>query len=107
MPYDEQLNERVRSVIADWGTVCKRMFGGTCHLLHGNMLCGVYKEDLILRLGEAQGRAALDEPHTKPMAVTGKPMKGWIMVEQTGLSDAALQAWLKRAREFVETLPPK
>lgn len=26
------------------------MFGGVCHLLNGNMFCGVYKDFLILRL---------------------------------------------------------
>jgi len=49
----------------------------------------------------------LSEPHAKPMASSGKPMKEWVMVEQTGLSDAALEAWLRRVREFVETLPAK
>jgi TfoX/Sxy family transcriptional regulator of competence genes len=107
MPYDARLDERIGGMIADWGTARKKMFGGTCHLINGNMMCGVYREYLILRLGEKQGRAALAKPHTKPFDITGRPMKGWIMVEQTGLSDAALETWLHRAREYVETLPPK
>jgi len=36
----------------DRGTTRKKMFGGTAHILNGNLLCGVHKNCLILRLGE-------------------------------------------------------
>ena len=107
MPYDQELDDRIVAVIADWETVRKKMFGGTCHLLNGNMLCGVYKEYLILRLGEKAGEAALEKAHTKALDITGKPMKGWVMVEQDGLDDNALREWLDKAKRFVQTLPPK
>ena len=107
MPYDLQLDERIQEMIADWGTIRKKMFGGTCHLIGGNMMCGVYRHYLILRLGEEAGRAALDQPHTKPMDITGRPMKGWVMVDQEGLTDAALKEWLNKARAFAGALPPK
>jgi hypothetical protein len=107
MPYDPQLDERVYRMIADWGTIRKKMFGGTCHLINGNMMCGVYRDYLILRLGEEAGTAALNQPHTKPFDITGRPMKGWVMVEQDGLTDAALSGWLGKARAFAETLPTK
>jgi hypothetical protein len=83
------------------------MFGGTCNLINGNMMCGVYKDYLILRLGEQEGAAALKRPHTKPFDITGKPMKGWIMVEQAGLTETAIEEWLHMAKRFAETLPPK
>jgi TfoX/Sxy family transcriptional regulator of competence genes len=107
VPYDPQLDERIQGIIADWGTISKKMFGGTCHLLNGNMMCGVYRDYLILRLGEEAGKSALDQTHTKPMDITGRPMKGWVMVEQEQLTDAALEEWLGKARAFVETLQPK
>jgi TfoX/Sxy family transcriptional regulator of competence genes len=107
MPYDPQLDERIQGMIADWGTIRKKMFGGTCHLINGNMMCGVYRDYLILRLGEEAGRAALDQPHTKPFDITGRPMKGWVMVEQEGLTDQVLKEWLGKVRAFAETLPAK
>jgi hypothetical protein len=107
MPYDQQLDDRILGMIADWGTIRKKMFGGTCHLINGNMMCGVYKDYLILRLGEEAGTAALSQKHTRPFDITGRPMKGWVMVEQEGLNDAALQEWLDKARAFAQTLPPK
>jgi TfoX/Sxy family transcriptional regulator of competence genes len=107
MPYDEQLDKRITFTIADWGTTHKKMFGGTCHLLNGNMLCGVYRHFLILRLGEDSAAQALGRPHIKPFDVTGRPMKGWVMVDSNVLTQADLVKWLNRARDFVSRLPPK
>jgi len=94
-------------MIADWGATRKKMFGGTCHLINGNMMCGVYRDHLILRLGEDAGTASLNKLHTKPFDITGRPMKGWIMVEQEGLTDSTLKEWLGKAKTFAESLPPK
>jgi len=107
MPYDPQLDKRIAGMIVDWGATRKKMFGGTCHLINGNMMCGVYRDFLILRLGEEAGTAALNKPHTKPFDITGRPMKGWIMVEQEGLTDSALKEWLGKAKAFTESRPPK
>ena len=107
MAYDEELDARITAAVADWGTSRKKMFGGTCHLLNGNMLCGVHKDALIVRLGHEAGAAALEESHTRPMDVTGKPMRGWVTVDPEGLGGDGLKKWLERAREFVSTLPAK
>jgi hypothetical protein len=84
------------------------MFGGICHLLHGNMFCGVHKEYLILRLGNEQAQIAMESAHVRPFDMTGKPMKGWIMVASKGFEqEAELEDWLHRARAFTESLPQK
>ncbi|MFH1008622.1 MAG: TfoX/Sxy family protein [Candidatus Latescibacterota bacterium] len=86
----------------------KSMFGGVCHLLHGHMFCGVYRDFLILRLGEANANKTLALPHVKPFDITGKPMKGWVMVAQAGFpADHDLVNWLNQAREFAGALPPR
>jgi len=107
MAYDEKLDARISEIVDDWGATTKKMFGGTCHLLHGNMLCGVNSDRLIVRLGDKAGPAALEEPHTRPMDITGRPMKGWVIVSPKGYAGKALNDWLERARVFVSTLPPK
>lgn len=84
------------------------MFGGLCFLLNGNMLVGVWKESLIVRCGAEEAEKALEKSSVSPFDVTGKPMKGWIMVSNEGFDrDADLQAWLGLAEQFVATLPPK
>ena len=64
-------------------------------------------DHLILRIGDEEGVTALRKPDTKPLDITGKPMKGWIMVEQAALTDTALGEWLLKAKRFVQTLQPK
>jgi len=109
MAYDERLNARIGDIIAGWEDLASRkMFGGVCHLLHGNMVAGVWKNFLILRLGAAAADFALELPHVRPFDITGHPMKGWVMIEPTGVRTAAqLKKWLEQARSFAETLPPK
>jgi TfoX/Sxy family transcriptional regulator of competence genes len=109
MAYDEVLAERIRAVLADRPGISERkMFGGIAFMVGGHMLCGVTGGDLMVRLGEDGADAALDEPHTRPMAFTGRPMKGYAYVAPAGTAgDAALRAWLDRALAFVATLPPK
>lgn len=109
MAYNKEIDEEIRAIAAHWpGSAAKRMFGGVCHLLHGNMVCGVYKDYLILRLGERQARDAMQHPHVKPFDITGRPMKGWVMVSREGFAQPAeLAAWLAQAKAFVEALPPK
>ena len=109
MPYNERIDERIRAVVSGWqDSDSKKMFGGVCHLLNGHMLCGVYKDFLILRLGEKEAEEALGLSFVKPFDITGRPMKGWVMMESEGFaSDDQLGTWLGKARAFVETLPPK
>ena len=53
MAYNEEIETRIRKAVSSWqNTDDKKMFGGVCHLLNGNMFCGVYKDFLILRLGQ-------------------------------------------------------
>jgi hypothetical protein len=105
--YDEELEARVAAEIVGWGTTRKKMFGGTAHLLNGNLMCGVYKDYLVLRLGEQAGADALKKPRVRPFDITGKPLKGWVMVEKQGIGGAKLLPWLTKARKFASTLPPK
>ena len=109
MPYNAHIEERIEKIIRDWeDTARKNMFGGVCHLLNGNMFCGVYKDYLILRLGVENAEGALQKPHVRPFDITGRPMKGWVMVAQEGFKTAVeLTQQLEQARKFAKTLPPK
>ena len=109
MPYSKDIAERIEALVNTWPNFNhKKMFGGVCYLLSGNMFCGVYKDYLILRLGKEEARDALRLDTVRPFDITGKPMKGWVMVKAEGFADRqGLQAWLNKARRFVQTLPPK
>ncbi len=109
MVYNQETAERVRKTLAcRRGIEEKKMFGGIGFLLNGNMCVGVWKEFLILRIGEADYETALAERFAKEFDITGRSMKGWIMVEPDGfIDDAYLSEWVKQALGFVKTLPAK
>jgi TfoX/Sxy family transcriptional regulator of competence genes len=109
MPYDEDLAARIRDWLARRKSVVeKKMFGGIGFLLNGNLLVGVWKDSLIVRIGPDGTEEALLEPHVRPFDITGKPMKGWVLVDPEGLEDDdRLAGWISRASEFVSSLPGK
>ena len=109
MAYDESLAARVRRALAPRPDVDERkMFGGLAFMLRGNMCCGVAGDTLMLRLGNEGAAAALEEPHTRPMDFTGKPMRSMVYVGSDGIAaDDDLYRWINRAADFAATLPPK
>ena len=106
MPYDEKLAERVRAVFqSEPGYTEKKMFGGICFMVGGKMAVGVTGSDLMVRPGPDNFEHALALPHTRPMDFTGRPMKGFVYVESTGVAtDAALAEWVERGARFARSL---
>ena len=52
MAYDEGLAQWIREILSEKsGYEEKKMLGGIGYLLHGNMACGVIRENLIIRVG--------------------------------------------------------
>jgi hypothetical protein len=84
------------------------MFGGVGFLLNGNLLVGVWKASLVVRLGPDEGEETLKEPHVKEFDISGRPMRNWVLVEPAGVEDdGQLSAWIERAARFVGALPAK
>jgi len=108
MAFDDALAERLRDHLRHAiGVNEKKMFGGLAFLTDGNMTVGVHGDDLIARIAPDDTAAALIEPGVRPFDITGRPMRGWILVAGEVLDDPVLDRWVKQAREFVATLPPK
>jgi TfoX/Sxy family transcriptional regulator of competence genes len=109
MSYDPEFAERLELFTAGrTGYATKAMFGGMGYLLHGNMCFGTLYTDLVLRVGEQAAQAPLDEGRASVFDITGRPMKGWIMVPVDDLADkSVLHEWLLLAESFASTLPQK
>ena len=109
MTEDEVLIERIRPLLAGRaGFSEKKMFGGICFLINGNMCLGTWKGSLIVRLGKDKHEETLARPHTRPANITGRVMKGWALVEPAGIeSERDLKTWVGEAAAFAASLPAK
>lgn len=109
MPYDQGLAARLERVLGDRpGMTETRMFGGYGYLLHGNMLVGIWHDQLIIRVGLEVAERLAGTPNILPMDITGRAMRGWARVAPEGLGeDAELERFCRYALEFVASLPPK
>ena len=109
MPYNKLIEEKIDKVVGRWKKIEKRkMFGGICYLLHGNMCFGIYKEYLIVRTGIEAAEKKLKEKNVKPFDITGRVMKGWVMVGGQGWKKQEdLKNWLHLGKEYALTLPKK
>jgi TfoX/Sxy family transcriptional regulator of competence genes len=88
MAFSEKLAARVRRVLQRHRRSIseKQMFGGLALLLRGNMCCGVHGDELIVRLAPEETDAALAEPGVRVFDLTGRAMKGWLLVGPRGLA---------------------
>lgn len=109
MAYSQSLAGRVRDVLSPRrGIEERKMFGGVGFLLNSHMLVGVWKDSLVVRLSPNVAERALQEPDVGPFDITGRPMRGWVLVAPAGLEgDDQIRSWVDRACRFVQTLPPK
>jgi len=109
MAYDEHLADRVRALLSDESAISeKKMFGGLAMLLAGNMAVGVTGDDLLVRTDPGEQEALLSEPGVRVFAMTGRPMKGWLMVApESCAEDADLRRWVDRGLAYAASLPPK
>ncbi len=90
MAYNTRLEEKIEDAVKRWKDVeKKKLFGGVCWLLKGNMCFGIWKDFLIVRTGKEQGEKSLKDKNVEPFAITGRPMSGWIMVKEAGWKSKA------------------
>ena len=107
MAYDEAVDQRVQRLIADWNPERKKMFGGTCYLIAGNMLCGVNQDLVILRVDKDDTDELLRHPAVGAFGMTGRRMAGFLEVPSGAVDDEELSELLQHCHDYVRSLPPK
>ncbi len=105
--FDESLATRVRHHLGVLPTLERKMFGGLCIMVNGNMACGVIGNDLLVRTGAANFESALARNGARPMDFTGRPMRGMVVVAAEVLDDETLAEWLDLGTGFALSLPPR
>jgi TfoX N-terminal domain len=109
MAFDEALAARIRKRVGKRaGLTEQQMFGGLAFLLNGNMCVGIHGNEMIVRLDPGDTDDALKDRHVRLFDLTGRPMKGWILVASAGLkAPAALGRWVEVGLEYAASLPKK
>jgi hypothetical protein len=109
MAYDETLASRVREVLPDRSDLTeKKMFGGLCFLIGGNMCCGITRDQLMLRVGPDAYESSLSRPHAREMDFTGRALRGMVYVDAVGIvTEEDLADWVGIAVGFAGSLPAK
>ena len=79
----------------------RRMFGGVCFTIKGNMACGLVKDELVVRVGPNKYEDALEQSHVRPM-------NGYVFSAPSGMkSESSLKRWVGAGVAHARTLPPK
>lgn len=108
MAYDETLAARVRALLARRAPADeKKMFGGLAFMVCDHLACGLLGDDLMVRVG-AQRHAEALARGAREMEMTGRPMRGMVMVAGEHVADDdTLAAWVDWSVEIAQTSPPK
>lgn len=86
MAYNEQLADRVREALELTPRVVeKKMMGGLTFMVNSKMCVGIVKDELMLRIAPEEYELALERRGCREMDFTGRPMKGFIFVNEDGL----------------------
>ena len=109
MAYDQEVQKQIERIIGKEELTSKRMFGGVCYLYGGNMAFGIYKDNLIVRLGSPEeAQKAIESGEALAFDITGRPMKGWVMIPKASLKTSAqYRRWLDQGLAFAKSLPKK
>lgn len=109
MAYDEGLAAIMREDLADQqGITERKMFGGLCFLMNGNMVCGVHAGGAMFRVGKPREAEARAIEGAAEMTFTGRPMGGMIEVDDDAVADDTRRGkWIALSVANAASLPPK
>jgi hypothetical protein len=111
--YDETLAQRFRDALRDVrGVSERRMMGGLCLLVNGNMIGGVDRtkdgaDRFMFRVGKENEAKALARPGATAVEMGGRRFGGFVFVDAKACASRALTAWIAMALGHVRTLPKK
>lgn len=109
MPHDTKLEARILAILKNTTQIkIKKMFGGIVFMHRGNMLCGIDKNRLMVRVGSEQYDMVLKMKNANEMDITGKPMRGFIFIYPVGMkTQKELKSWIDLGLNFTKTLKKK
>lgn len=106
MAYNKDLAHRIEAALDIFPEefTQKRMFGGVAFLYHGKMTVGAINNDLMVRIIARKMQEHLKNSQVRPMDFTGKPMKEFVFVSESGYkTEEQLQYWIELGLEHAKS----
>jgi TfoX/Sxy family transcriptional regulator of competence genes len=102
MAYSEKLANRIREGLAEVKKVKeKEMMGGLTFMVNDKMCVGIIKDEMMCRIDPALQDTVLEKTGCRIMDFTGRPMKGYVMVDESGMkSKKEFDYWIKLCLDF-------
>jgi TfoX/Sxy family transcriptional regulator of competence genes len=110
MPYDVELADRIRDLVADVPSLTEqRMFGGLAFLVGGNMaIAASGRGGLLVRVDPDKSDALVAKTNAHLFEMRGRAMRGWLRVDAEDVrTKKALATWVERGIAYAGALPPK
>ena len=102
MAYSEKLGDRIREKLADLSNIEeKEMMGGLTFMYNGKMCVGIIKDELMCRIDPSFHDQAVEKTGCRTMDFTKRPMKGYVMVDDTGMkTQKEFDYWVNLCLDF-------
>jgi TfoX/Sxy family transcriptional regulator of competence genes len=103
LAYNEELAQRIRQILRKQSLPVeeKKMMGGLTFMVDEKMCVGIIKDDLMARISPDEYESVLQKKGCRPMDFTGRPMIGYVFVDQDVISsDQQLNSWVQLALDF-------
>lgn len=110
MAYDDELADRIRTLVAgEPGVDEQRMFGGVGFLIGGNLAVSASGQGgLLVRADPATSDELVASTPAVPMEMRGRAMRGWLRVGGDHLrTDDDLARWVAVGVGYARSLPAK
>jgi TfoX/Sxy family transcriptional regulator of competence genes len=86
MAYNENLADRIRQKLADLDNIEeKQMMGGLTFMYNSKMCIGIIADEMMCRIDPTLHDVVLEKRGCRTMDFTKRPMKGYVMVDNTGM----------------------
>lgn len=102
MAYNEKLADRIRERMSVVKKVReKEMMGGLTFMVNDKMCVGIIADEMMCRIDPDLQETVLEKTGCRIMDFTGRPMKGYVMVDDTGMrSKKQFDYWIDLCLDF-------
>ena len=102
MAYDQKLADRIRERMAVLPNVEeKEMMGGLVFMYNDKMCVGIIKDEMMCRIDPEFHESAVEKHGCRTMDFTGRPMKGYVLVDETGMkSEKDFEYWINLCLQY-------